>query len=48
MKTQFEEIVLLPVEGGKQRRNENQIFLSLQNRSNDHTSNEQHRHILTR
>jgi hypothetical protein len=43
MSAQVEEIVLLPTEDGKQRRNEKQIFLSLQN-----SPNEQHPHILTR
>lgn len=47
MRSQVEEIVLLPTEGEKQRRNENQIYLSLQN-SSDRPSYKQHRQIFTR
>ncbi|CAF0738733.1 unnamed protein product [Rotaria sp. Silwood1] len=48
MQNQIEEIVLLSTEDGKQRRNENQIFLRLQNSSDDHTPDEQHQHIIKR
>ncbi len=48
MQNQFEEIVLLPTNNGKKRRNENEVFLRLQNSSNDHVSDEQHQNILKR
>ncbi|CAF0945946.1 unnamed protein product [Rotaria sordida] len=48
MQNQVEEIVLLSTEGGKQRQHDRQIFLRLQNSSDDHTLDEPHRHIIKR
>jgi hypothetical protein len=48
MQNQFEEIVLLPTNDGKKRRTENEVFIRLQNSSNDYASDEQHQNILKR
>ncbi len=48
MQNQPEDIVLLPTNTGKQRENENEIFLRSQNTSKDYKSDKQRQHLLKR
>ena len=48
MQHQVEEIVLLPTEGGKQRRDESSIFLRSKNSPDDYTSDDQHQNVFIR
>ncbi len=48
MQNQIEEIVLLPTNNGKKRRNENEIFLESRNTANDYVPNKQHQPIFKR